>query len=213
MRILAFPDIHGRNDKLEPYLEAIAEADVIILAGDLTNGSLDEARQVIETIQAHNTNILTIPGNMDTPEIVEFTGQMNIHRGHKVIDGVAFAGVGGALPFAGDYVFSDEQLADLLEEAVADVPAEMPMILVCHQPPLHTACDRLPNGAQVGSPAVRAFIEEQQPLICFTGHIHEARGIDTIGQTQIINPGPPWKGYALADIKNGIVTRLDIIHR
>jgi len=48
---------------------------------------------------------------------------------------------------------------------------------------------------------VRSFIEQEQPLICFTGHIHEGVGIDSIGKTKIVNPGP-FKdgGYALANI-------------
>jgi Icc-related predicted phosphoesterase len=35
--------------------------------------------------------------------------------------------------------------------------------------------------------------------VCFTGHIHEGVGIDTIGRCQVINPGPLREGrYAWA---------------
>lgn len=211
MKVIALTDIHGRVDKMPPYFGAIESADLVIIAGDLTNGSLDEAKYVLETIANHNPNILTIPGNMDTPEIVEYTGDMgyNIHKSNRVIDGIAFVGIGGALPFAGDYVYSEAELAELTEQA-SHIILDVPQIFVCHQPPLNTLNDRLYDGRQVGSQSVRDYIEKHQPLICFTGHIHEAIGIDTIGATRICNPGPVWKGYAYAEIVDGEVITLEI---
>ena len=42
-------------------------------------------------------------------------------------------------------------------------------------------------------------------LICFSGHIHEARGIETIGETKVINPGSLREGkYAYARINTRI---------
>ncbi len=35
------------------------------------------------------------------------------------------------------------------------------------------------GGRHVGSAAVRRFIERHRPLACFTGHIHEAAGMDS----------------------------------
>jgi Icc-related predicted phosphoesterase len=56
-------------------------------------------------------------------------------------------------------------------------------------------------GRHVGSESVRAFIETVQPLLCFTGHIHEGRGMDSIGRTKVVNPGPLWTGnYAYARV-------------
>ncbi|MEL6527750.1 MAG: hypothetical protein AAFQ07_18785, partial [Chloroflexota bacterium] len=68
------------------------------------------------------------------------------------------------------------------------------------------------SNQHVGSKAVRAFIERVQPLVCFTGHMHECVTIDRIGDTQIINPGPVWKSkkYAYTEIEDGVVTTLDI---
>jgi hypothetical protein len=54
---------------------------------------------------------------------------------------------------------------------------------------------------------VREFIERRKPLVCFTGHIHEAPGIDTIGETRIVNPGPlGTRSYAYLDITDKINT-------
>jgi Icc-related predicted phosphoesterase len=60
---------------------------------------------------------------------------------------------------------------------------------VSHTPPLKTTTDRIGSGVHVGSRAVRAFIEEYQPVFCLCGHIHEARSQDRIGNTLVINPG------------------------
>jgi len=40
-----------------------------------------------------------------------------------------------------------------------------------------------------GSAAVREAIEKYQPLLGLHGHIHESRGVTTIGRTVAINPG------------------------
>ena len=61
--------------------------------------------------------------------------------------------------------------------------------LVSHTPPFQTKTDKLLSGAHVGSTAVRTCIEQHQPLLCLTGHIHESRGQDNIGRTLILNPG------------------------
>lgn len=211
MKIIAIPDIHGRVDKMKPYVNEIKAADVVILAGDLTNGSLETAKIVLDAFHQYNNNILTIPGNMDTEEIVAFTGEQgyNIHRTHQVINDIVFVGMGGALPFAGPYVYTEQQYQEMLSELGDTVP-DLPQVFVCHQPPINTINDRLYDGRQVGSPAVRDYIETYQPLVCFTGHIHEAIGVDTIGNTHICNPGPVWKGYACLEIIDGAVASLDI---
>jgi uncharacterized protein len=46
-----------------------------------------------------------------------------------------------------------------------------------------------PHEIPTGSTAVRQIIEETQPLLSLHGHIHESKGVATIGQTVAINPG------------------------
>jgi Icc-related predicted phosphoesterase len=59
----------------------------------------------------------------------------------------------------------------------------------------------------VGSIAVRTFIEEKQPLLCVTGHIHESKGQDYIGRTLVLNPGMMKDGgYIEAIYENGILS-------
>jgi Icc-related predicted phosphoesterase len=73
-----------------------------------------------------------------------------------------------------------------------------------HCPPHNTTLDRAPqltddlkvvlDGGEprivpVGSTAVRALIEEIQPVLSLHGHIHESKAIAKIGKTTCVNPG------------------------
>ena len=214
MKIIALPDLHGRTQELGSMAAQLAAVDVVLLAGDLTTyGSMKEVTIVVEAVRQHNSHLLAVPGNMDSDRVVDYLAEegLDIHCQNRLIDGVAFVGVGGALPFAGPFVFGEAELASILNEAAAGLDPTMPQVLICHQPPFETRIDRLPQGTHVGSQSVRTYIETRQPLICFTGHIHEAKGIDRIGRTQIINPGPLWKGgYAYAEVEGGQIKTLEI---
>lgn len=213
MKIVALPDLHGKSNELKQIARPLHEADLVLLPGDITNGSMEEAIRVFNGIEKFNENYLTIPGNMDTHKFIAYTAHegINLHRRHMLFEDCAIVGVGGALPFAGAFVFSEEELAKLLADAISELPENTPFILMCHQPPYDTKVDLLEDGVYVGSHSVRQFIEAHQPLICFTGHIHEAQGIDMIGSTQIINPGPLVAGnYAYAEVEAGEVKVLEI---
>ncbi len=57
------------------------------------------------------------------------------------------------------------------------------------------------------------FIEETQPDICISGHIHESAGEDTIGVTRVFNAGPfKGGGYIVARIEGKSVSaRLEFL--
>lgn len=212
--LIALPDLHDKSEALKAVARETARADAVLLVGDMTNGNMQHLIRMFNTLEEFNENIYAVPGNMDTDAMLAYLARegVNLHRTWQLLDGIALCGVGGALPFAGRFVFGEDELAEFLEDSIRDVPEHLPKILVCHQPPFNTRCDVLPDGQHVGSHAVRAFIERVQPLICFTGHIHEAVGIDSIGQTQLINPGPLWHSrcYAFAEIQHGSVQTLEI---
>lgn len=206
MKILALPDLHEKADFHGILQMALSDADLVALVGDLTNGSVQAAQTVINTIRTFQPQIMAVPGNMDSMAVNDYltTEGLNLHGQNRTVDNISFVGVGGALPFYGKFVFSEDELATLLEQAANG--AQTPSVLLCHQPPYGTQTD-LAKGNHVGSHAVRRFIEEQQPLVCFTGHIHESYGVDTIGETVILNPGRFWREgyYAYAEIVDGSV--------
>jgi len=54
------------------------------------------------------------------------------------------------------------------------------------------------------------FIEDQKPHIVFCGHIHEAMGIDYIGDTVIVNTGSARQGnYAVANFNEKVEVQLE----
>ncbi|MGB1286799.1 MAG: metallophosphoesterase [Aggregatilineales bacterium] len=213
---VALPDVHSKTNLLHGLSDDLRAADAVLLPGDMTCGSMSHLVHLMDVIHGYNENIFAVPGNMDTVAMLAHLSEygMNVHRTHVILDEIAICGVGGALPFYGKFVFSEEELTQFLDECIVDVPEGMPKILLCHQPPFDTINDVIDSKKHVGSKSVRAFIEREQPLICFTGHIHEATGIDHIGATKIINPGMIARNhsYAWAEIKNGAVTALEIRH-
>ena len=206
MKLIALTDIHEDTTRLEQISDQLRTADLIILAGDITNatGTIGAAT-VINTLRQYNQHILAVPGNWDNDETAVYLDDegINLDGRHIIIDGIAFAGVGGSLrsivPTPNEH--TEEKVATTINNAVADLDSTRPLVLVCHQPPVNTQNDLTWTQLHVGSHAVRSFIETRQPVICFTGHIHEGVGVDMIGQTQVVNPGPLFKGgYAYAEI-------------
>ncbi|MCD6402717.1 MAG: metallophosphoesterase family protein, partial [Candidatus Aenigmarchaeota archaeon] len=90
---------------------------------------------------------------------------------------------------------TEEELKRGLEESFSQVKEKPIKIQVTHVPPHLTKIDLISAGLHVGSKVVREFIEEKQPNLAVCGHIHEARGVDWIKNTLIINPGRLSEGY------------------
>jgi uncharacterized protein len=208
--VIGLSDIHGYADAVKDLKDDLAKADVILLTGDLTTfGGRNDAKRVVETIKGFNRNILAVPGNCDTPEIERYLTEagINIHCRSIVFKDSVFMGIGGSLACPGHTPneYSEKQMEDLLEKVSKGMGKDKPVIFVSHQPPAGTSLDAVFGGRHVGSKSVRNFIEKLQPLICFTGHIHEAAGIDSIGRTRLINPGPLKDGgYAYAKFNRDI---------
>ena len=215
---MAIPDIHGEFNRLKRLSGQIEAADVVLLVGDITNfGRELEVEKIIKFIQSFNACILAVTGNCDFPPVANYleTQGMNIEAAHREIDGIVFVGLGASLyspSRATPNEVSEEVLAENLARAVRDIPEDTPMVLVSHQPPHDTAADRIMSGLHVGSHSVRQFVEQYQPLVCFSGHIHESAGIDAIRETQVINPGPFFKGNYATAILEDQLEALDICH-
>lgn len=209
MKIVAIADIHGRIGELDAAADDLADADWVVLTGDITNfGRRAEAEEMLQHIETLNDQIIAVAGNCDYPEAEAFLAERgyDLHANHRIIDGLAFVGLGGSLPAPAPTpnVYEEEQLAAFLDQASEGLDPETPMILISHQPPVNTKLDRITSGDHVGSRRVRQFIEEHQPLLCLTGHIHEAAAVDQLGSTILVNPGPLHTGhYAYVEISAG----------
>lgn len=204
MKIIGLTDIHGRTGCPEQLIEQMRSADVTAIAGDITNfGGYSEAEAIIETIASTNGRIIAVHGNCDKRGVVEFLSarKINIHAASRTIDDVQFLGLGGSnkTPFHTPHEYGDGEMKEILEAFPDPLSARFRM-LISHAPPLKSKLDRMFLGIHVGSKPVREYVEAGQPDIVLCGHIHEARGIDRIGKTLIINPGPFPKHYVVVDI-------------
>lgn len=216
MQIVAISDIHGRIGRLSVAESDLQAADLVLLTGDITNfGRREEAERMLAPIQELNDQIFAVAGNCDYPEVESYLTELgiNLHASSVTLANLAVIGLGGSLPGPASTPneYSEGQLESFLQQALEGLEGSAGLILNSHQPPSNTVADRLPDGSHVGSTAVREFIQQQQPLVCFTGHIHEGVGVDEIGATQIVNPGPLHTGhYAYAEIENGELKSVDI---
>ena len=201
-------DIHMDTGNVAD-IPGIESADYIVITGDITNyGSNLDAEAVLNRLLNVNSSIIGVAGNLDQPDVAGYLEDIGIslHGRGRIFDGLGIMGLGGSnyTPFKTPYEFSEQELGAFLYSGYAQIEDAKDFILVSHTPPVQTKTDRLLNGNHVGSKAVRAFIEEKQPLLCLTGHIHESRGQDHIGRTLVLNPGMIKDGgYVEVSYENG----------
>lgn len=199
MIVFGLSDIHGMENPVWKMGKILEAADVVCLVGDITHfGGKAEADRVIDAVARYAGRVLAVSGNCDYPGVDARLDEkeINLHGRVKTIGGIAFLGIGGSLvtPFNTPNEHTENDVRRILKIAEHRIPPETPLVVVSHQPPANTACDRLSNGVHVGSAALYSFIETHQPAACLTGHIHESVGIDRIGNTPIVNPGQLGRG-------------------
>ena len=200
MRILALADIHGAYDTMNAIIATEANCDVIVVAGDMTtNGGVLEFGKALKQVQSAGKPVVAVCGNMDPPDLEEVLTDFGISVNGKgiAISDVGFFGVSGA-PVSILHTpneISEEEIGVKAERGWKDVEATRWKVFVPHPPPYKTKVDRLFIGKHVGSRGVKNFIVQRQPDVTICGHIHEARGVDTVERSRIINCGPVGRGH------------------
>lgn len=194
MKILAVSDLHGNIKPILHYLKD-NKVDLIIIAGDITHfGPAELGEDILNEICSFQVPVMAIPGNCDPGSLhinIDNSQAVNLHARGMVIKNIGVCGFGGSnpTPFNTPLEFEEIQIYDEAKKALEGVKEEKITLFVTHAPPYGTKTDLLPSGEHVGSKSIRKIIEELQPTINICGHIHEARGTDKIGNTEIINPG------------------------
>lgn len=160
--------------------------------------------EIIRHFYIFHSDIYGVTGNCDYPDAEGYITEKGITLNNVIREfrDVNLFGISGSLPCPGKTPneYTEEEFKAMLDHQM--IPEDKPLIMVSHQPPYHTLNDQVSGGRHVGSSSIRFFIERHQPVICFTGHIHEGIAIDKIGRTTVVNPGPASKGYyALAEIE------------
>ncbi|MDD1763516.1 MAG: metallophosphoesterase [Methanobacteriaceae archaeon] len=201
MKILAVTDIHGNFRPLINYLKK-NQVDLVILAGDITHfGPAKLGEEILNEISSYDVPVMAIPGNCDPESIhgeIESSRAINIHARSAVVKDVGICGFGGSnpTPFNTPLEFEEVEIYDEAKKAMEGIKNHKITLFVTHAPPHGTKTDLLPSGEHAGSKSLRQVIEEYQPTINICGHIHEAKGTDRIGQTQVVNPGKMDEGHA-----------------
>ena len=201
MHFLVISDLHGDLDVLDKMDAAFNQADAVLFAGDFAKFEHEETGlPALEKMCRKHDTIFSVLGNCDSPDFLsEMEGKdVSVEKSLANYEGLSFIGCGGGSTFTGTTPFerTDEELVSDL--AIISSQGEQEwnnLIVLMHNPPKDTKCDTISNGMHVGSPLLRQFIETYKPLAVITGHIHESVGIDTIGNTTVINPG------SLAEVK------------
>src|SRR5262245_12095460 len=215
MRLICFGDIHMSFRAIERLGPTLREADWAILIGDLTHfGDPPDAFRVVDAVRQFCPSVLAVTGNLDMPWVIDaFEAQgISLHGTGRRLGDVGVFGCGGSniTPMDTPTELKEDEIRTVLErahDAVADAPRRL---MVCHTPPYATRLDRLIDGRPVGSPAVRAFIEEHRPDVAVVGHIHEGRGVDRVGETLVLNAGALRDGgyVVVDDMPAGLVAEL-----
>jgi uncharacterized protein len=200
MRILGVSDLHGKCFKLVDYLKE-NRVNLIILSGDITHfGPVELAEEMLNEICCFQVPVLAVPGNCDPEGIhskIECSGAINIHGKSLIIKNMGICGFGGSnrTPFNTPLEFDEIEIYEGIKRIIEEIKDQEVRILVTHSPPFGTKADLLPSGEHAGSKAIQNIIEEYQPDLNICGHIHEAKVIDKIGKTFIVNTGELANGY------------------
>ncbi len=157
--------------------------------------------------------VYSMPGNDDPPVVDEVMRAESDDRfrfvagevvevvpGHELLT----TGYTNLTPWHTYREYPEEEIAAGLRSLAGRLSTPRTAIFNVHVPPYDSGLDTAPllgpdlkvrtaaGGpltAPVGSTAVRAAIEEHQPMLGLHGHIHESGGIVQIGPTTVVNPG------------------------
>ena len=220
-KIMCIADIHGsRSEILKCRKIAISDnIDTFLILGDFPgygefrdqNKSIEEIVSILNMLK--DFEILAIPGNCDPRNAIEVFEEFNanLHENIRVMGNVSIVGLGGSVPtpFGTPFEMEESEIYDRLRKLVDRVETER-FILALHNPPFDTECDLIVDGAHIGSRSVRSIIEEFQPSLALSSHVHESGGKrDRIGKTEIVNIGPLMNGkYAIIEINREHNVRL-----
>ncbi len=170
-----------------------------------------------ERLAGTNINCYVTGGNDDPPEVLEALQREAVKHvilcedrtvdlspaGHRMVS----LGYSNPTPWKTPREIEEVDLERHIQALVNGIDDFSRVIFNFHVPPVDSTLDTCPmldtstdppsmvtSGGQpvmfgAGSTAVREAIERWQPLLSLHGHIHESRGITTIGRTTAINPG------------------------
>lgn len=213
VKFLALSDIHGKLSSLQPVVEKVLgehKIDAITVSGDISHyGDRAEVGRILEALGSPGLPVFFVLGNCDPREASDLSTDtaIQLETRCEICGGLLLTGAGGSTPtpFGTTFEREEEEIVSRIRENLGSCDAESGRLyLLVHNPPYGTSLDRTSFGRHVGSRRLRELIEAISPVAVQCGHIHEAAGVERIGETVVFNPGPAMKGnYALVEVDSG----------
>jgi len=226
LRIAAAGDIHcheGHRDRVrQSFTEMDSTAELILLAGDLTNrGEPDEAEVLAEAIRDVSVPVVAVLGNHDChggahDEIVTIlrdAGAKILERESLILTiGGEQVGIVGMKGFVGGFAphnlpnFGEPLLRELyaetgkdvhaLEQGLGEIAACRYRIVLLHYAPVCETLRGEPPEIWVflGSERLAAPIHEEHPDLVLHGHAHAGQLEGAIGPVPVVNVAIPVLG-------------------
>jgi Icc-related predicted phosphoesterase len=226
IRIAAAGDLHIRESNRDRIAEAFAEmredADLIVLAGDLTtHGQPAQARLLGEACTACDMPVYAVLGNHDhhSGEAAAVTAELEAAGVHVLdrdfalleLDGVetGIVGIKGFVGgFAGSHLpdFGEPLLREVYAETTREVEAldrglaaiaHCPLrIVVMHYAPIAETLAGEPEGifTMLGSSRLADPVREHEPDLVVHGHAHAGSFAGRIGNVPVHNVSVPVMG-------------------
>lgn len=199
---------------VEPDEAAALAADSARVDEAFERVLLDELRLWVELaderLAGTGTHAYVIPGNDDPWEIDPvLAAGSSVVACDETVESIGphemvSLGYSNRTPWHTPRELDEEEIYARLKRLVDQLERPSQAILNIHVPPYESSLDTAyevdeelryvtkggrPHEIPTGSTAVRQIIEETQPLLSLHGHIHESKGVTTIGRTVAINPG------------------------
>lgn len=188
LKILAAGDFHGDSKVAVGLAERARKenVDLVILTGDLFG--LVKTRNIIKPFLDRKLKVIFVPGNWETRDearqlseeyYIKNIGDHYIKHGNTGIFGI------GSADWA---LYPDEERAfEHLKKEHDKIKSLEKRILVSH---LHAAGTKSELSGFEGNKALRKAVEQLQPDLFISGHIHELEGVEEkIGKTKVVNVG------------------------
>lgn len=192
MRLLLSSDLHEDVAAARSLAERSADADALVVAGDLAVMRTGLEKTVRALAGAPAPAVLVAGNGESTEELraacaAAWPSARVLHGSGCEIAGVRFWGLGGAVPVTPFGPWSYDLSEDEAEALLAGCPEGA--VLVTHSPP-YGHVDRA-GGRHLGSRAVLAAIRRAWPRLVVCGHIHGCWAEESWeGETRIVNAGP-----------------------
>ena len=191
-KILAASDIHGDTDATKKLAAKAKKenVDLVVLAGDLSG--FVETEGILKPFIDNDQKVVFVPGNWDSSVtadvLTKMYGVKNVGKHYVKYGEVGIFGVGSP---DGQLDLNEKKAFNKLKKDFSKIKDLEKKIMVSH---IHAAGTNPEFSGIPGSTGVRKAIEEFQPDIFLSGHIHEAEGLkDQVGKTKIFSVGEKGK--------------------